>query len=41
MSVFVRDEHIYEITVDSLWWPTMVDPLTAVTPGELIFTAVG
>lgn len=41
MSVFVRDEHIYEIKVDSVWWKTMADSLTVVTPGELIFIAVG
>lgn len=35
--LFVRDEHIYEIKVDCVWWQTMA----VVTPGELIFIAVG
>lgn len=42
MFVFVHDEHIYEIKVDSLWWQMMADPLTVVfPPGELICPAVG
>lgn len=42
MSVFVHDEHIYEIKVDSLSWQTMADPLTVVPPPrKLICPAVG